>query len=821
MQIELGEFCHELTEALNRTADALDTAVEKLRSSDTLAPMLGKLTQTQHRLKLVSDRANQQHAYLLIFGPLKSGKSTLMNAISGAYVSEVSSLPAYPCLVYLHEGSEKQFSLSSFEGKSEAFDSSGALKERIEGAHQELADEIRRFDRDDREFSPERDFPQGIRRVDITLPAPNLQSSGTILVDTPGLYAKMKYDYDQLTRDFRNNAACAVFVVKTDNLFYEKVFEEFGELLEIFSRVFLVVNIDSSKQDLGADGRLEPSLESRNPREVVRAFESLTVNAPLRRAIESGSLQIYLIDLLQTAARTLREQQSPLPPQVSIVSGPSSSPVNPVFADSTDEAKPGPKLGFDVFLKDLTDYLNSSDYIVEFISDSLRQADAVTAEVREEIETDTVERLRTETADLKQAINHTRSQLATAQSLKGHDLAPVLSGFAERVGPEARAGNEEALDQLRTKLDAAVDRWFEQDSSLADLADKEINPAIGSVYEASARRAREAIEHHGQKTRGGFEFDPDFVQGMEKLGLSLEDLFATFPADLTESFRTAASPPDIDLKQSEFPVKKGILDWLLFRSEDSIRERVFGETRPSTKELTVAEKQKRLGDDGRAHLKERVEDHLKSLLPGPAEESLTRVLDDYRAHCRKLVEERLESKRSQLARDLARDEERCRSQEDLIQAIEELSGEIGGLESRTAELRKRHVGAKPQGEKEAEAEALEEPEDVEMVSEAEIDELLGGGASTARVEDKPEDKPAGEEGDQDDPGSGDSDEAASGENGDAPARFDEESGGASESELPSIEENSGQDPGPDEKVSSTEGEGSNAEVKEEGSLPKD
>jgi ribosome biogenesis GTPase A len=36
---------------------------------------------------------------VLIFGPLKSGKSTLMNAIAAAYVSEVSSLPAYPCLV--------------------------------------------------------------------------------------------------------------------------------------------------------------------------------------------------------------------------------------------------------------------------------------------------------------------------------------------------------------------------------------------------------------------------------------------------------------------------------------------------------------------------------------------------------------------------------------------------------------------------------------------------------------------------------------------------------------------------------------------------
>lgn len=743
MQIELGEFCRDLTEALNRTSGALDTAVEKLRSSETLAPMLSKLTQTQHRLKLVSDRANQQHAYLLIFGPLKSGKSTLMNAISGAYVSEVSSLPAYPCLVYLHEGSEKQFSLSSFEGTSESFESTSALKERIESAHQELAEEIRRFDENDREFSPERDFSKGIRRVDITLPAPNLKSSGTILVDTPGLYAKMKYDYDQLTRDFRNNAACAVFVVKTDNLFYEKVFEEFGELLEIFSRVFLVVNIDSSKQDLGPDGRLEPSLESKNPREIVRAFESLTVNAPLREAIESGSLQIYLIDLLQTAARTLRAQQSPLPPNVSVVSGPSAPPMKPGGPESSDEAAHGPKVGFDIFQKDLTEYLNSNDYIVEFISDSLRQADAVSGEVREEIETDSVERLRSETADLKEAINHSRSQLATAQSLKSTNLTPILAGFSEKVGPEARSGNQEALDDLREKLEKAVDQWFENDSSLADLAENEINPTISSVYEASARRAREAIEQKGEKKHGGLEFSNDFVQGMEKLGLSVEDLFATFPTDLTEAFQTAASPPGIDLKQSDFPVRKGFLDWILFRSEESVRQRVFGEETPSTKELTAAEKQKRLGDDGRAHLKSRLQEHLESLLPGPAEKSLEKVLEDYQAHSRKTVEERLESKRSQLARDLARDEEKCRSQEELIEAIEELSGEIGGLESRTAELRERHVNSKPTSENDTEDEEDESDstsgasvdDKNDLVSESEIDELLGGSTPALIVED--------------------------------------------------------------------------------------
>ena len=71
-----------------------------------------------------------------------------------------------------------------------------------------------------------------------------------ILVDTPGLYSRMNFGYDVLTREFRDGAACAVFVVKTDNLFLEQVFAEFNQLLGLFSRIFIVVNVDSGKRDL-------------------------------------------------------------------------------------------------------------------------------------------------------------------------------------------------------------------------------------------------------------------------------------------------------------------------------------------------------------------------------------------------------------------------------------------------------------------------------------------------------------------------------------------------------------------------------------------
>ena len=57
---------------------------------------------------------------MLLFGPLKSGKSTLMNAIAHEYVSEVSSLPAYPCMVFVSHGATRCFDVTRYSGAASA-----------------------------------------------------------------------------------------------------------------------------------------------------------------------------------------------------------------------------------------------------------------------------------------------------------------------------------------------------------------------------------------------------------------------------------------------------------------------------------------------------------------------------------------------------------------------------------------------------------------------------------------------------------------------------------------------------------------------------
>src|SRR5690606_29661416 len=104
-----------------------------------------------------------QQAFLLIFGPLKSGKSTLMNAISGAYVSEVSSLPAYPALVYVKNGEQTRFQATTYEGQKRSFHDNVEMSEAVQQDHTRLAEAIVGVEREGGEFDPKQHYPQAIR----------------------------------------------------------------------------------------------------------------------------------------------------------------------------------------------------------------------------------------------------------------------------------------------------------------------------------------------------------------------------------------------------------------------------------------------------------------------------------------------------------------------------------------------------------------------------------------------------------------------------------------------------------------------------------
>ena len=674
--------------------DAVIGRIERDSQEDVLRLNLAGFNEVKHRLKSLIDKVEGQQAYLLIFGPLKSGKSTLMNAISGAYVSEVTSLPAYPCLVYVRHGEKSVIKLTRYNGRETDTDKVG-MEVLIDDSHSNLADRIRRAEEQGREFDPGLDYPEAIRRIDISLAAKELNESGIVLVDTPGLYSRMKFGYDLMTREFRNSAACAVFVVKTDNLFLEQVFQEFNDLLGLFSRVFLVVNIDSSKRDLRPDGSLQPSLESQRPQKIIDAFQSLTMSAALRKASQEGRLKIYPIDLLNAASRHLQtgiaDKQDAVPEETDgekpTETGDSQGETSDVPTQEELSAQPPNSErpnDFGAFLEDLTEYLNSSDYLFDLMNDSFRQGDDLRDEMSRHCSDDSVVRFREQQRRLQANAEEVDQQLLAVNKLAQFDWEEAFEDTHADARREASRFAEEIREELQKSLLAGIDGWFETDECLADLVGKTWQRRMDELQKQIGEKTAALVRNTLDTNSGGARPSPEFVIALDRVRLSLHDVYR----HSIQSFSASTTPAGecaIQLDAESIPVNRTFWDRILFRSQAKVRRRLLGTN--NTNALAPQKKRKRLLPEGKAALEKCAETHLKSILPRVPARSSKNFLQTYIQQFKKNFARLLQSRKAELDAAKQNLEARIQANERISETFENLDAAISELENEMTLLR--------------------------------------------------------------------------------------------------------------------------------------
>lgn len=660
MKTEIKRFCEIFLQRLEAVPPALRKAAEHMEQSREpalLQPTLVTLNDLRARLRSLTDKLGNQQAYLLIFGPLKSGKSTLMNAISSAYVSEVTSLPGYPCLVYVQDAEQPHFSVTRYNGRESVFANGRVLKDVIADSHIALAQQIRETEQRGLDFDPGTHFSEAIRRIDIKVPVPSLAESSTVLVDTPGLYSRMNFGYDVLTREFRDSASCAVFVVKTDNLFLEQVFEEFNQLLDLFSRIFLVINVDSSKRDLQPDGSLQPSAESQDPAKIIDAFKTLSMAGPLRQAYEAGRLRLHAVDLLNAASAFLSQNG----------------------ADSSAQRQ---KEAFNNFQRDLTDYLNSSDYSREFIGDSLRQGRTICEEVQAVGANETFDELRAQQETLTQQMAKLDERLATVDRL----ITVDWRGTLEKIEKENASANERAnlakAAQATRDLTEALDRWYASNDSVQALVNKYWDPILTEVGVTLSEDTRSRLQNLTGNAFGGAEPTAAVTTDLHDVSFSLAPSAQSAATKLQETEPTAPYTATIDAEQ--IPVKKSFGDWILFRSLTSVRRRVFGEQLDL--EIPAEVKQKRLPDTSREALVKIIEQIVKDRFPALPTKYSDRLFNAYREHFFTEVKGGLQRLRDSVENERSARRAPFDSNARILSAVNELSEEASQVISSLNEL---------------------------------------------------------------------------------------------------------------------------------------
>ncbi len=589
MKIEITRFCESALHGLTPCKPALEDATAALEGSSekaALAGPLATLNDVRARLRSLAEKLASQQAYLLIFGPLKSGKSTLMNAVSGSYVSEVTSLPGYPCLVFVGHGETAHFALTRYNGRESVFTDGRVLNDVVADSHIALAQQIRATEKTGTPFDPRTHFTEAIRRIDVKLPIAALAESSTVLVDTPGLYSRMNFGYDVLTREFRDSAACAVFVVKTDNLFLEQVFTEFNQLLGLFSRIFLVINVDSSKRDLQPDGTLLQSAEGTDPQRIIEAFTTLSMAGPMRQAWEEKRVRIHAIDLMNAAATILQNGSSP--------------------AENAAHRAP-----FHAFMDDLTDYLDSGDYMREFVRDSLRQGHTLCTEARSVAASPELAQLREKQAVLEKEIASLDERLAAVERLRSVDWAATFQAVRVENAKRSEGTARGKVAGLTKDLRVLVAAWMGSTDSLKLLETVRLQPALHTVASTLADETRARLGTLLGGALGGAEPAAAVMQDLHTVGLPL--LTVALEARSTLETPHDSAPYAFTLPHDTLPVHKKFADWVLFRGIKTVRRRLFGED--LTAEIAPEEKAQRLAGPALDALHKHLDEVIAARLP--------------------------------------------------------------------------------------------------------------------------------------------------------------------------------------------------------------
>jgi hypothetical protein len=610
MQTLLSRFCDEFVSIVRPLVVPLGEAVEAMSAATNGVPgkeIQAGLIDLRHQLEVLCDKVAEQQAYVMIFGPLKSGKSTLMNALAASYVSEVTSLPAYPCMIFVSGGKKREFAVTDYNGKTETFTDAAKFRSHVDQAHTKLAASIRETEAHGKQFDPQVHFTPAIRRIDVKIPGGDLVDSGAVLVDTPGLYTRMKFSYDRMTRDFRDAAACAVFVVRSDNLYLEQVFAEFNKLLELFSKIFLVVNLDTDKKDLRPDGTLVPSLEQKDPKQLIEAFESLMMSAPLKKAVKDGRLRIHPVGLLHAASRRLRKEGKK-------AAGQSSS---------------GGEADFEVFRKELTEYLDSADYVMAFLGDSLRRASTLLGESKQLSGHGDLKTLTTRVQELEREEKDILAQLNRLGDLDAFPWQKAFVGLQESLAQTLEKQAAELGEKAGVELETRLKSWFGSNSSLQDLVKGDLVELFTNYQKELTQAFSKELSDKVVRGKAGVEVSDDVDMSLRHIGVDL-GLIGREVHQKTDRGALIAVPPT-PIRSEHIPVRKAVGDWILFRSTHAVRRKMFGPSDSPVRKIPKEVKSARLGEGALAAVRKRLNNYRRDFL---ADTQVRMQQDFLGAYCR-------------------------------------------------------------------------------------------------------------------------------------------------------------------------------------------
>ena len=299
----------ELFQKLNKlSSEAKDKIKDLKRMTEGFDSCFSEVEMLIERL---ANHTRYPEVRILIFGPLKSGKSTLMNILARNFrVSQIDPRPAFPCVVEVRGTTDNNERSEFFKKDSEAYymkcsiDESRKkmdilLHEYIYGTPSERPVKIVQYI----------NYMDGFRNGGILKDGISM-----VLVDSPGLLFDDK-DYTEETDKQRREADVAILLLRPEQLFFREINDIIRKALgginergNAYQHIFVIVNASSSAKQINSDGTSVLYNQIDKQEEIIQYFiKHVAADDIAVRLCKKEGISIDFIDLLETS-RNLAEK---------------------------------------------------------------------------------------------------------------------------------------------------------------------------------------------------------------------------------------------------------------------------------------------------------------------------------------------------------------------------------------------------------------------------------------------------------------------------------------------------------------------------------
>ena len=268
-------------------------------------------------------RMRRPEVRVMVSGPLKAGKSTLLNVLAGnPHISQISQLPAYPCFVEVHDlernsdGTPREEPGSLFYRRGGELDRELSQQEGIAFLDELLDQFIEAGGQGRIEYE---------RVVQKTALPRQEGEAGLVLIDSPGLFFSHRVDQilfpsvpetasealeeSKSARDLYLESDVVLFVIRPEQLFFQSVADYLRAFVQQTKmRIFILVNASThSKTQIG--DQIVDFNQVEEQSEIRRYFLRHIADQGLQDEIEKeGRISLHFADLLDAATAHFTNQ---------------------------------------------------------------------------------------------------------------------------------------------------------------------------------------------------------------------------------------------------------------------------------------------------------------------------------------------------------------------------------------------------------------------------------------------------------------------------------------------------------------------------------